>query len=1123
MHFANNNIFFILMAMSDVPAKAARVLNIILLAFLLIAARIWYLSVIKHEEHKELAMRPRQKVVIEVPNRGTIRDRFNIPLAVNKIQYNASLIFDPIRNLPRVTYEKNSNGKRQRVYFRKNYIAKLATFLGETLDLDPVYIEDLIHSKVSLFPNTPFIIKEDLSEKDYYKLRIKERDWPGLQMQISSKRYYPKGPIGAHILGYLGVINEKEFLQIQRELTSLEQFIKDRSLGLPTILPKGFNSAKEVKDRYQELKNKSYTLQSKVGKSGIESKFDDQLRGISGKKKYEIDVRGNHLSELPESYSATPGRRFILSISAELQECAEKLLIENEIIRHDRFPTAGKDHTQLFSPWIKGGSIVAIIPSTGEVVALASYPRFDPNDFSQKANTSIVNKWLESPHYIGQIWDGIKPLEREFTGALKPSKIREQAILSLDLYLDMILSTKSKVRKAIDQIGNLQNAIYLQNTAETLLSLSEEIFIHSLIDALFPPEKGHTPSVFHTSKEKRLALLEKLQQKTSLLGELTRELFLYLSPIEENDDKILVLDLIRLIAPGHLFDDSLLTQTGSESLQAYREFNQAVMSVQSEIKKIAKEVFHKNDFANWRKTYFTSYIKEKREEEKANKSYQKPYLDYLIEMEELLFENFFQKHRFDFLAAFLLDNAPLDNNDPRLSYFAALIEKSLQDQSPSRTLLKNHLLTLSPEFVVPYLRTMRSFTELNRPLWGRYYFPAKAGKEASEKDLARHFYPPTGFGYSRSYAFQETAPQGSIFKLITSYEALRQHYLKNGDKPLFSLNPLTIIDQSPSYSEKLTQSTILGYTATGVPITRFYKGGRIPRGHLNIGRIDLKGALERSSNIYFSLLAADIIENPLDLTQTTKMLGFGKKTGIDLPGEAKGLVPIDISTNQTALYAFTIGQHSLTVTPLQTAVSLSAFANGGNLLKPQIVKTIANLEPQTTHNLLFEKKDFLYQDYLSNVGIYFPLFTEAENKPHLPFVWRSHPEVTQEIYLPECIRTYLMDALYEVLNGARGTARSSSIRTLRENPSLKRDYEEVRPYMAGKSSTAEILYRPFLNHEQNPVICKHIWFGGIAFTDKETLDESDLVVIVCLRFADHGKEAAPLAAKIIKKWRELNQ
>jgi hypothetical protein len=687
----------------------------------------------------------------------------------------------------------------------------------------------------------------------------------------------------------------------------------------------------------------------------------------------------------------------------------------------------------------------------------------------------------------------------------------------------MILSTKSSARKAIDEISNLQNAIYLQNTLETLFTLSNEVHIHHLIDALFPPEKGHHLSLYKTTKEKRDEILERLNKKTTLLTELTRELERYLSNVKENDDKILVIDLIRLISPSHLFDDALLSQTGKETLFAYREFNQAVMSVQSEIKKIAKDVFHKNDFAKWRNDYFADFLAEKRATEKKEKTFQRPYLDYLLEMEETLFENFFQKHRFDFLAAFILMDAPINSDDPLFNYYDALIQKSLQDTLPSCILLKNHLLTMSREYVTAYLRTMRSFNELNRPLLGRYYFPAKAGKEALEKDLARHFYSSPGYGYARSFCFQETAPLGSIFKVVTGYEALRQHYLRAKDRPAFSINPQIIIDQSPAYSEKMNSASILGYTSAGIPITRSYKGGRLPRGHLNIGRIDIRGALERSSNLYFSLLASDVIENPADLIYTTKMFGFGKKTGIDLPGEAKGNVPLDITSNQTALYAFSIGQHALTVTPLQTAICLSSLANGGNLLKPQIVKTIANYEPNPEPNLIFSKDDYIFKDYLNSAGIYFPLFTEAEKKPKEPFIWRSSPEMQSEIYLPMEIRTLLMEGLNDVVNGARGTARSNVIRSLIENPILKKEYDEIKPYMIGKTSTAEILYRPFLNREENPVTCKHIWFGALGLEEKGNFDSVDIAVVVLLRFADHGKEAAPLAAKVIKKWREIQK
>ena len=129
--------------------------------------------------------------------------------------------------------------------------------------------------------------------------------------------------------------------------------------------------------------------------------------------------------------------------------------------------------------------------------------------------------------------------------------------------------------------------------------------------------------------------------------------------------------------------------------------------------------------------------------------------------------------------------------------------------------------------------------------------------------------------------------------------------------------------------------------------------------------------------------------------------------------------------------------------------------------------------------------------------------------------------MVQEIYLPEEIRTFLLGGLLDVVNGARGTARPATIRTLHEKPILKREYEEMRPTFGGKTSTAEAFYRPFLNRSRKPVICNHAWFGAIGFSNTETLD-ADLVVIVYLRYADYGKEAALIASRLLKKWRTLN-
>src|SRR5579871_4216685 len=102
----------------NIPEKTNRVLNIIILGLLLILVRVWYLSIIQHDEHLERARRPKRRTVIEKPERATIRDRFNIPMALNKIQYNAAICYSDIRQIPSVKWEKNREGKRIRVQAR---------------------------------------------------------------------------------------------------------------------------------------------------------------------------------------------------------------------------------------------------------------------------------------------------------------------------------------------------------------------------------------------------------------------------------------------------------------------------------------------------------------------------------------------------------------------------------------------------------------------------------------------------------------------------------------------------------------------------------------------------------------------------------------------------------------------------------------------------------------------------------------------------------------------------------------------------------------------------------------------------------------------------------------------
>ena len=188
--------------------------------------------------------------------------------------------------------------------------------------MDSQKIEDTIHGKASLFPHTPFVIKEDLTEKEYYRLKMLEKDWIGIRPERGSKRYYPKGKIASDVIGFMGAISSHEYYAIAQEISLLQTYLSEREAGNTPMLPKGFHNALQVRERLKQLQEKAYTINDSVGKTGVEAAFDPELRGYAGKKTYEVDIKGNLLRELPGSRKSLPGQRLLLSISAELQEYA---------------------------------------------------------------------------------------------------------------------------------------------------------------------------------------------------------------------------------------------------------------------------------------------------------------------------------------------------------------------------------------------------------------------------------------------------------------------------------------------------------------------------------------------------------------------------------------------------------------------------------------------------------------------------------------------------------------------------------------------------------------------------------------------------------------------------------
>ena len=179
--------------MRDTKQKIRTILQIIAICLCLIALRVWHLSTLQKEDREKLAQLSQRRTLIQKAERGMIYDRFGIPIARNRISYQATLYYGELNQIPSIEWRADESGRKVRVFPRREYIQQLSTLLAEELSLDAQRIDDLIHSKVSLFPHAPYVIKADISEESYYRLKMREREWPGLHAEIAAQRYYPFG------------------------------------------------------------------------------------------------------------------------------------------------------------------------------------------------------------------------------------------------------------------------------------------------------------------------------------------------------------------------------------------------------------------------------------------------------------------------------------------------------------------------------------------------------------------------------------------------------------------------------------------------------------------------------------------------------------------------------------------------------------------------------------------------------------------------------------------------------------------------------------------------------------------------------------------------------------------
>jgi penicillin-binding protein 2 len=185
------------------------------------------------------------------------------------------------------------------------------------------------YEKAKKDPYVTYTIKEDVPENTVVAyLKEHSNEYPGVQVEKAFLRRYPFKSLATHVLGYVGEISQND---LERE-------------------------------EFATLKAGAH-----IGKDGVERTYDSFLRGTDGWKTVEVDAAGRPKQFL-EDVPPTPGANLVLTIDIDLQEAVENALVEGIQRAHeDKFVNAA------------GGAVVALDPRTGEVLALASYPDYDPS------------------------------------------------------------------------------------------------------------------------------------------------------------------------------------------------------------------------------------------------------------------------------------------------------------------------------------------------------------------------------------------------------------------------------------------------------------------------------------------------------------------------------------------------------------------------------------------------------------------------------------------------------------------------------------------------------------------------------------------------------------------------
>lgn len=285
----------------------------------------------------------------------------------NSIPAQRGEIFDRNATLPMVINSDSFAVSLDPAEIPADYYATVTSKLAQILGIGKNEIDKKIPARDRKI-HSHVEIKNNVSFEAISNIAENITDFPGVTWQLKPLRNYVETGSIAHVVGYVGDIS---------------------------------------KDEITMMYNKGYTTGNMiVGKTGIEKQYDSLLQGVPGTERKNIDAKGRIISDKPIIEPPQMGKRLILTIDSRIQELAEKAL----------------------GPRV--GAAVVLRPSTGEVLAMVSYPYYDQNIFNSDDAAAQYTKLANAPNnpLLNRVVNAVYPPASTFKTIMTTAALSEHVI-----------------------------------------------------------------------------------------------------------------------------------------------------------------------------------------------------------------------------------------------------------------------------------------------------------------------------------------------------------------------------------------------------------------------------------------------------------------------------------------------------------------------------------------------------------------------------------------------------------------------------------------------------------------------------------------------------------------------